>query len=552
MRRIRRSTLLAVILGLMLPAIALASWQAASSNGKAYSKAKALPVGNTPTASVSNRSVTVSWTAPSGGAPVTGYVVKRYNNSGTLQTIGANCSGTVAGTSCTESSVSAGTWKYSVTPANQNWRGTESAQSTAVAVGSPALTVSPTDITGLPTTLSGSISNFIAGQTVTFRLDDPSTGTLLAGSITPTPVPASGAATVSVTVPIGTSNGSHTIYAVGSGGDTASAAISVAVPTTITTSAWDFRDADTGTEANVSDPLGFSGDGRTYQANNFATGFSATRFLDFDYNNPVGPGQTPSAVSFSFRFADLTGLSNDCFYFETRRQSTNAVIATHGSTGAPVGCTNSTTQQTFTTSLPEIDTVDEANDLRVRVYVQRGLLGSATVLDQATVSGTAAGSTPFTLYEKSFNDQANGTANTTPWELYAADSTVYANGSNWPSSPGAAVYLKETFPAYVPSAATISNVAFNHAFHTNTNGRAVCYTLDVYAGATLLATHGTAASPVSCSSSSTTDQTDSVSLPEVTTAAQANGLSVRLHYFRTGAAASSSEDRAAMTITYVR
>src|SRR4051794_24785110 len=263
MSRRWRTLILACMAMALLPAVASASWHATSSNGKGYSVSKSLSAGNTPTASVSNRSVTVSWTAPGGGAPASGYVVKRYNTGGALQTIGAGCSGTVAGTSCTETSVPAGSWKYSVTPANANWRGAESAQSTAATVGSPTLTVSPTNITSLPQTLTGSIANFIPGQTVTYRLDDPTTGTVLTGSITPSPVQASGAATVSVTIPAGTANGAHTVYAIGSSSDTASAAITV-VPTTITTAGWDLRDASSGAEVNVSDPYAFASDSRTH------------------------------------------------------------------------------------------------------------------------------------------------------------------------------------------------------------------------------------------------------------------------------------------------
>src|SRR5919201_4523239 len=102
---------------LALPSAALASWNV-SGSGSGYSRTKTMPAGNAPTANVSNRNVTVSWTAStlSGGGAVDGYIVKRYNGSGQQQTIGANCSGTITALSCTENSVPAGTWKYTVTP----------------------------------------------------------------------------------------------------------------------------------------------------------------------------------------------------------------------------------------------------------------------------------------------------------------------------------------------------------------------------------------------------------------------------------------------------
>ena len=92
--------------------------------------------------------------------------------------------------------------------------------SAAVTVASASLTASPSTVGSLPTTLTGQITNFIDGQTVTFRLDDPNSGQALSGSISPSPVPSSGTASVSVTIPTGVSNGSHTVYAVGSPGGT--------------------------------------------------------------------------------------------------------------------------------------------------------------------------------------------------------------------------------------------------------------------------------------------------------------------------------------------
>jgi hypothetical protein len=228
---VRRAAVWACLVALAVLVIApaaLAAWSPGGS-GTGAGQARTMPAGNTPTASVSNRSVTVSWSQSSfsDGPGVEGYVVKRYSTGGTQQTIGSNCSGTITGLSCTEDAVPSGSWRYSVTPKQGGWSGAESAQSTAVTVVSPGLTLDTTSVTSLPSTISGSISGFVPGQTVTFRLDNPTTGTVLTGSISPTPVPANGSATVSVTIPSGTSPGSHTVYAVGSGGDTASRTITV-------------------------------------------------------------------------------------------------------------------------------------------------------------------------------------------------------------------------------------------------------------------------------------------------------------------------------------
>ena len=135
-----------------------------------------MPAGGQPSASASNRSVTVSWSATSfaGGPAVAGYVVKRYSTGGALQTIGAGCAGTVSALSCAETAVPPGNWRYTVTPKHGNWLGAESAQSTAVTVASPSLSFSsPTTLTSLPATLAGSIASFVPGQTVTTASTTP-------------------------------------------------------------------------------------------------------------------------------------------------------------------------------------------------------------------------------------------------------------------------------------------------------------------------------------------------------------------------------------------
>lgn len=118
------------------PGGAAAGWSLTGS-GPGAAMAKTLGSGNVPAGSVSGHKVTVTWTATSytNGGTAAGYLVRRYNAStGVLQTIGANCSGTITALTCTENGVPAGSWKYTVTPATGNWRGSESAKSATVAV----------------------------------------------------------------------------------------------------------------------------------------------------------------------------------------------------------------------------------------------------------------------------------------------------------------------------------------------------------------------------------------------------------------------------------
>lgn len=118
------------------PGGAAAAWALHGSGGGA-AQAKTLGAGNAPSGSVTGHKVKVTWTASSytnGGAAAAGYIVRRYNTTGVLQTILSACTGTIAALTCTESSVPSGTWQYTVTPATANWRGPESAKSAVVTV----------------------------------------------------------------------------------------------------------------------------------------------------------------------------------------------------------------------------------------------------------------------------------------------------------------------------------------------------------------------------------------------------------------------------------
>jgi hypothetical protein len=546
----RGVTTIAALCAMTLVAVpsAHAAWSPPGT-GSQTAKARTMPTGSTPTASVSNRNVTVSWTqATIGGSPVQGYLVKRYDTNGNVQTIGAGCSGLVTAVSCTETAVPAGSWTYSVTPKQQNWLGTESARSSAVTVAAPALSFSgSTTVTSLPASLTGTIANYIPAQTVTYRLDDPTTGTLLSGSISPSPVPSSGSATVSVTIPSGTANGAHTVYAIGSSGDVASAAITVAVPITITTSAWDVRDASAGAGEVNQTALTAAADGLTFPTGTWASTFG-TKYAEVNLNGPLPSGQTVSGASFNFRFAAAASGETACFYFETRRISTGAVIGTHGSPSSPVGCVTGTSLQTFTTAIPEVNTSALADDVRIRFYASESAAKAITV-DLATVTGTAA-STSFTLYTGSYTD-ATGTPTTSAWGLFAAgDGFAYTSAANWAASFSTSRYLKLTFPAYVPSGVTVTGATLKNYYRPTSSGRNVCWYFEVYAGATLIGTHGSSSSPVSCNST-TAYTTDSIPLPEVDTVAEANSIVIKAYYDISGTGTRTTQhDLATLSVTY--
>jgi hypothetical protein len=228
--RRRRLTIATTILGLLCvaPGVAVAAWHGAGS-GAGYAGAATAPVGAKPTVGVTGRNVAVSWSASSfpDGTLVGGYLVTRYSTSNIPQTVGANCSGTIAALTCTEAAVPPGTWTYAVTPKQGGWLGAEGPKSANAVVGAPTLSLTPTTVTSLPATLTGSIANFAAGQNVSWRLDDPTTGTVLSGSVVPASIPAGGGAAATLTIPGTASPGTHTVYAVGSAGDLASQAVAL-------------------------------------------------------------------------------------------------------------------------------------------------------------------------------------------------------------------------------------------------------------------------------------------------------------------------------------
>lgn len=75
-----------------------------------------------------------------------------------------------------------------------------------------------------------------------------------------------------------------------------------------------------------------------------------------------------------------------------------------------------------------------------------------------------------------------------------------------------------------------------------------CYYFEVYAGATLLATHGSTGSPVSCNSAGSY-ASDAIALPDVDTGIKANTLTVKL-YVRNSGGGQSLHRVASLGVTY--
>jgi hypothetical protein len=315
-----------------------------------------------------------------------------------------------------------------------------------------------------------------------------------------------------------------------------------------TTSAWGFRDAADGSSADVSDPIAFA-DSLSKTTKAWATTWSATRYLEFDYLPSLPDGLSVSGASFDFRYRPATSGDSVCFYFEVRSIASGSVVATYGSSGTPVACITGAPYTTVSTPIPAVSTTGVANDLRIRVYMRNATAARAIVLDAATVSGSHHGA--FTLYPAPHVDRADGTVQANPWSLAAAgDGTQYLS-TRWSTAYAADRWLELDVRAFVPSGATVTGASLTHAYRTNFGAATFCYYLETYDGSTLIGSHGSTSSDQGCNSSTTTWSTDTVPLPEVNTVSRANNLVIRLYgKSSAGGGRESQHDVVGVTFTY--
>jgi hypothetical protein len=310
-----------------------------------------------------------------------------------------------------------------------------------------------------------------------------------------------------------------------------------------TTGMRDFADASSGTAVAGYDPLSYA-EGTYYTTGSWTTAFGAARYFQVNLNSPLPAGVAVSGVNFNFRMSATVGGNQACYYFEVRRQSDNSLLGTHFSSGSPQ-CVTGTTLTTVTTPLTEVTTSDIANDMYVKVFGRSS--GSRPMrIDLATVTLTLL-STSVTQFQKAYTDASTGTAATTTWQFDATDSAQFTSAANWTTAFGATRYLQFWFPAIVPTGSVVSAASFRHSYRSATAGDQTCYYFEAYSSTTLLATHGSAASPF-CSSL-TTFKTDDTSLPEVNTVAEANSVVIKL-FVRNSGARKSVDDVDTLTLTY--
>jgi hypothetical protein len=164
---------------------------------------------------------------------------------------------------------------------------------------------------------------------------------------------------------------------------------------------------------------------------------------------------------------------------------------------------------------------------------------SATGTLSYTPAPGMAGVATVTVQVHDDGGTADGGVDTSAAQTFVitVDDGAYTSSSGWSTSFDSSRYLKLTFPAYVPAGSVITSATFRHEYRSATAGDTTCYYFEVYSGATLLATHGSAGSPVSCNAT-TSYASDAVALPEVDTVAEANTVTIKLFVRNSGGRAS--------------
>lgn len=137
--------------------------------GNGGASATTVSQGATPTVVAGDASVTVNWSATTlaNSRAVTGYLVKRYEaTSLVLQSTTSGCAGTLTATTCTESNLPTGQWRYSVTPSfATSWVGPESGKSANVSTVEKDVTP-PVNAISMSVLTGAAVKN---ANTITYR-----------------------------------------------------------------------------------------------------------------------------------------------------------------------------------------------------------------------------------------------------------------------------------------------------------------------------------------------------------------------------------------------
>lgn len=311
---------------------------------------------------------------------------------------------------------------------------------------------------------------------------------------------------------------------------------------THTTSAWRVDDNSTGSLTYASDAMSFAGDGWVVQTNALPTAFDPAKHVALRFEKGVPRGLPLSGATLRADLMHTGAAGTLSFAVEVRRPSTSTVLATYGDATNPAGSTTGT--GAFSIPLPVLNSTTDLKDLSIRIIAWDSA-GTAMYLDRVTLSGSSPHQ-DFTLMQDFRIDRFGTSAVGGPWRLAAADTSMLTTGA-WVNAFQASRYLKLTFDPDVPAGAKITGVTLRHGFRPTTNEQCVHY--EARSGGAVIGTYFSAASP-SCHADATTFKTDVLSLlTEVDTAAELNGLEIRV-YGRNAGKKASEHDLVTLDVGY--
>jgi hypothetical protein len=118
-----------------------------------------------------------------------------------------------------------------------------------------------------------------------------------------------------------------------------------------------------------------SSDTRYYApSSSWPAAFQATRYLTVNLPALAPEDATITAVTLRHAYASTVSAVQSCVYVELYNGST--LLENQGSSSSPLSCNSTTTQATDVMTLSEVDTVDEANALSLRIYVRNATAGA--------------------------------------------------------------------------------------------------------------------------------------------------------------------------------
>ena len=139
------------------------------------------------------------------------------------------------------------------------------------------------------------------------------------------------------------------------------------------------------------------------------------------------------------------------------------------------------------------------------------------------------------------SDQSSGTA-TDVSDALSFEDLVTVGGIARATTFNTAKYRSLKFAGPLPTGYSTSAVNFNFSFDSNNSGTS-CFYFDVRAASTgsLIATKGSAASPLGCVGARSGSLTTATPLPEVSTSAIANDLEIRVYETNSGGTATNTD-----------